>query len=625
MTRALRVSFWLIPIVLCFELYRLGIRTWFSQDDFAWLGLRLEVRDFKTFLAAMFEPKAQGTIRPWSERGFFMLFSYLFGMHALPYRIFVFCNQCLNLILLMRVTLKLTRSQIAGFIAPLLWIANIALITPMAWTSAYNEIQCATFLLLSFYLFLLYTETGRRGYYWVQWLTFVLGFGALEINFVYPVLACLYAILFARSYIRGTLPMLAASAVYVAVDRLAGARAGTQESNFYYDLSFKPQSIINTLVQYWTDILGIVAYGNLRQWPYWVGTDSVVLLTVLVAGFVLWQTWKRNFLPLFFTCWFFIVLGPLLPLHNHLTDYYLVVPTLGVAMLAAYGIAVAWRRWWSGIAATAGVIALYFLPSVRLVQVGMRSYYERGESARILVESVAYAKKVHPNNVILLNNVDDGLFWAAVYDSPFRIFGWNDVLVTAESRPNIHETPHLGSIDHYFLPPRTTLSLLKHSAAVVYAVEGDHLRNITRSYLLLVQSRPPPPLDPFVDLGVPFYMDQLGPGWYGQEIGYRWAAPHAVVYLPGPALSIQQLHVHGYVTADMVKERPLHLAVTIDGRPEPMQTITPSNTDFTFTYNIPAEFIGSAKMEVAFNIDRPTRIPGDSRILGVAFGTFAIR
>jgi len=41
----------------------------------------------------MVQPFAQGTIRPWSERAFFMGFYTLFGLDALPFRICVFLVQ----------------------------------------------------------------------------------------------------------------------------------------------------------------------------------------------------------------------------------------------------------------------------------------------------------------------------------------------------------------------------------------------------------------------------------------------------------------------------------------------------------------------------------------------------
>jgi hypothetical protein len=112
--RAVRILYWLLPIVFCIALYRRGIRIWFAQDDFAWLNLRNQVTDFRSFLWAMFAPLAQGTIRPFSERGFFMLFSYLFGLHALPFRLFVFLNQFLNIVLVMLIARRIAKIGTGG-------------------------------------------------------------------------------------------------------------------------------------------------------------------------------------------------------------------------------------------------------------------------------------------------------------------------------------------------------------------------------------------------------------------------------------------------------------------------------------------------------------------------------
>ncbi len=95
----------------------------------------------------MFEPAAQGTIRFWSERGFFLLFEKLFGLDSLPFRLWVFFTMAANLALIAWITLRITGSRIAGFLAPVLWTANTSLTLVMTWTSAYNEALCALFLL----------------------------------------------------------------------------------------------------------------------------------------------------------------------------------------------------------------------------------------------------------------------------------------------------------------------------------------------------------------------------------------------------------------------------------------------------------------------------------------------
>ena len=621
MSRAVKVAFWLTPIVFCIYIYWMGMRIWFQQDDFAWLNLRTQVHDFRSFLWAMFTPLAQGTIRPWSERGFFMVFSYFFGLRALPYRLFVFLNQFVNIVLLMMVARKLTRSQVAAFIAPLLWVSCNALVTPMTWSAAYNEIQCTTFLLLSFYLFIRYTEAGDRRFYWAQWVTFVLGFGALEINVVYPAIAGAYALFFARRYFRSTLPMFAVSVVYAVVHQLAGPG----NRGFYYDMNYHPGSIANILIAYWKILFGFHGYAKLGHGPYWAANAAVLLLTAVIAGFTGWQARKRRFLPLFLLLWFLIVLSPLLPLHNHITEYYVMIPGIGMAILGAHAISLAFERGWAAAGLACGLAALYMVPSVILDKAGAGAYFDRADRCRAVVQSVAYAKRLHPNKTFLLQNIDDDVFWSCVYDSPFRVLGWNDVFLTPESRQNIHEDVNLGPVDPYILPEAATARALETGTAVVYATEGRKLHNVTQSYTAFVTSQPAPPLASSIDVGQPYFNDQLGEGWYNAENGYRWCKQRAVVYLRGPTAPGQQLIIHGFAPEQQVKERPLHLALTIDGRPSPAKVIEKSSPEFHFEYSLPADLTGRPKIEIAVRVERILRVPSDDRELGVVFGDFSIR
>ena len=621
MTRVARVFYWTAPMALCLALYWLGLKSWFSEDDFAWLGLRNQVTDLHSFLWAMFAPLAQGTIRPLSERGFFMLFSCLFGLHALPYHIWVFLNQFAGIVLLMLVTRKLTQSDLAGFVAPILWLSCVGLVTPLGWAAAYNEVQCASFLLLSFFLFLRYTETGRRGFYWAMWATFILGFGSNEINVVFPALAALYAILTARRFFLSTLPMFAVSVLYSVVHQLARH----DPSDYYYDMDFHIRSLIGTFWQYWRLLLlGVPTYADYRQWHLWSGNLAVVTFSSVLVLFAAWQAYRRIFAPLFFLAWFFIVIGPLLPLHNHVTDYYLFIPALGIAMLAAHAFAAAAKRIWTAPIAVA-LAALYMYPSIVQGHRGTVAVFERAERSRALVESVAYAKHVHPGKMILLDNVDDELYWSTVYDSPFRIFGWNDVYMTPECLTLIKPDPHFGPIDPYVLPATAVAHAVKNGDALVYEIENRKLRNITRTYAAIVRAQPDPPLASFIDVGVPHFESQIGEGWYGVENGFRWSTQHAIVYLPGPSSPGQKLTVHGSAPDVQTKKGPLHFALSIDGRQQPVKTIGRDNADFHFDYDLPADLVGRPKVEVAFTLDRTVRVSTDDRNLGIVFGEFSVK
>src|SRR5690349_3293427 len=97
MTQAWRRASWALPPLFCLAFYWYGLRCWFRQDDFAWLGLGATVHDWNGLRKALFAPLAQGTIRPWSERAYFMGLHALFGLDALPFRIVVFATQIANL------------------------------------------------------------------------------------------------------------------------------------------------------------------------------------------------------------------------------------------------------------------------------------------------------------------------------------------------------------------------------------------------------------------------------------------------------------------------------------------------------------------------------------------------
>ncbi|HTS48840.1 MAG TPA: hypothetical protein VMH05_12905, partial [Bryobacteraceae bacterium] len=491
---------------------------------------------------------------------------------------------------------------------------------PLGWTSAYNEVQCAGFMLASFYLFLRYAETGRSSFYWAQWATFLLGFGANEINVVYPALAALYAILFARRYWLSTLPMFGVSAVYALLHRLASEGA----AGFYYDMDFHPSWLAGALWQYWRILLAVPEYVNFQHWHRWSGDVAVLLLTAALLAFVAWQARRRQFLPLFLLGWFLIALAPLLPLHNHVTDYYVFIPALGLAILAAQAMELAFARGWTRVLAV-GLALLYLIPSTLVARRNVAGIFHRGEVARVLVQSVAYAKHIHPGKTILLNNVNDELFWTAVYGAPFHIFGWTDVFMTPDCVPLIKADPHLGTIDPFVLPASAVASALQDGTALVYTVENRKLRNITRTYTELIESEPAPPPAPSIDVGASFFASQVGQGWYGLEGGFRWSGQSAVVYLGGPSAPGKKLLVHGFAPEQQIKAGPLHFALTIDGQKQPVKIIDRTNAEFRFQYDLPTDLVGRQKVEIAFAIDRTIRVPTDDRDLGLAFGEFAIQ
>ena len=261
-----RILWWLLPIAFLVIFYRDGLSTWFVADDFAWLSLLRLAIARHDLLHELFAPMAQGTIRPWSERGFFMVLESIVGLDALPFRLVVFATAAADVALIAWITLRATGSRVAGFIAPLLWTVNAALVRPMTWDSTFNEMLCPLFLLGALSLYILYLDTGQRKFWWWQVVVFSLGFGALETNIVYPALAAAWVLFIeparnapnpapalqsrdrkgAVAQLTTILPQAAISALYFLLHRLAAPIPTAGPYTLFFD-----RSVLKTLALYW--------------------------------------------------------------------------------------------------------------------------------------------------------------------------------------------------------------------------------------------------------------------------------------------------------------------------------------------------------------------------------------
>ena len=123
MLRVRRHAWRVLPLLVLLGLYWPGLTNWFYQDDFGWLNLRREVHSFRDLGPALFAPKAHGNMRPLGENAYFLLFSSLFGVDALPFRIWAFATQMASLVLLGRCFFPcgLLALEISQDLADFLW------------------------------------------------------------------------------------------------------------------------------------------------------------------------------------------------------------------------------------------------------------------------------------------------------------------------------------------------------------------------------------------------------------------------------------------------------------------------------------------------------------------------
>ncbi|MBI3280270.1 MAG: hypothetical protein HYZ57_10560 [Acidobacteria bacterium] len=610
----------LLPFAVCLALYWYGLKVWFVNDDFAWLGLRLTIHSTDDFWRALFSPLAQGTIRPLSERGFFLLFENLFGFDALPYRIWVFLTQFANLALVIALVSRLTRSLAAGVLAASFWTVNSALATPMSWTSSYNQILCAFFMLLSFWLWLRHIETGRMRYYWAQFATFLLGFGALEINIVYPAIAAAYAALGARNHLWKTGPLMAVSAVYLVVHNLVSPKTQAGVYGMYLDAS-----MLTTLGTYWTWAAGAIRLREIGWGPVWLLGIATAALLLGLACFVWQQARARGWLAVFFVLWFLIVIAPFLPLREHVSDYYLTVPLIGLAMLGGWAVAEAWRRggWRRGIAVV--LATLYVVLSVPLAHKTVRWQYERSRAMRNLFGGVARAQELHPGKIILLKGVSSELFWAGFVDDAFRLLGDTRVYLLPGSEAVVEAHPELGDISESVLPESLTVRALEKHSAVVYEASGERLRNVTAVFKHRARQLWKAGLSPRVDAGQELCAEQFGAGWYPVEQGYRWMSRRAVVRLGGAAAVGQRLFLSGFAPEELLRAGPVRVAVSANGVALTTFALGPGDNRFERWAELPAWASRQTILELTLDVDRAYIPPADGRELTLAFGTLGIR
>lgn len=611
-----RIAYYAIPLLFCLVVHWRDLRMWFFNDDFAWLGLPQLVHSPGDLMQVLFSPMAEGTVRTLSERLFFLVFSSVFGLHSPPFRIWVFLTTFACIALLIDITRRLTGSVLAGVLAAILWIANAGLALAIGWSSAYNQIAFAFFLLLAFWLLLLHIETQQRKYWIWQWVVFILGFGALELNVMYPVLAAGYALCCARPYFRKTLLLFIPSVLFAAWHYF---RVPAPTDPYYHP--YFGASLLATFWQYWSYALGALRAAPEDWRPLWLGISCTLAVTIALVLFAARKLLKRNWLPAFLIGWFLAMILPVLPFRNHFTEYYVTVPAVGLAMLGGWALSQA-----RGAMLVAAVVltAVYLTLSIQDTQAAERYFYLRSRKLKYLITALQSLPKPEASKKIILAGVNNDLFWTGFLDDPFRLIGITDIYLLPGSERAIDTHPEWGGIGRYVLSPDNALQILAHQEGAVYQLEGRHLRDVTAPHLaelseyVATHSR-------FVDVGDPIYTSRLGPSWYRVEDRFRWMPKTATLKIAGPQKDGQILEVTGYCPAPLVAAGPLEVSFRGDGFKIATAKLTEPDKQFDLQFPIPAELAGRPQLEIEIAVSRTTHIPGDPRELGLIFGTFRIK
>ncbi len=388
--------YWRVPLI------------WFQNDDFAWLALGRDAREHG-LLHALFTPFAQGTVRVFGDRLYFLALSQAFGLHALPFHLVQLATWTAAIILVGLIGEKLTASRAAGLIAALLWAANANAISAVAWPSAYDQVLCAVCLLGAFY-------SRLRGWRTAEWIFYLAGFGAIEITVMYPVLVLIYVLATGREKLRSSVWLLfLPAAIFTALHfwlipkTAAGPYALSIDSRLpatiatYFAWTFEPASS------------ALRSHAEQLQAPELL---LGMIFGITLGWFTLRGLLKKEWIVAFCAAWFGLLLAPMLLLPGHLTPYYLTLPMIGLAWLAGWAILRARSRPAAYILA-----ALYLIISGAGIQAQTRWFQARSNRMRQVVESAAAEAAAHPGAAIALQGVDDELYQTGFEDHPFRLVG----------------------------------------------------------------------------------------------------------------------------------------------------------------------------------------------------------
>jgi hypothetical protein len=595
--------------------YWRGLHVWFQLDDFAWMSQWIEVHSGRDLLRSLFAPRAQGSIRPISERAFFLGLQALFGWNPVPFHVVVFATQMVNLALLAALTLRLTGSRLAAGLAPLFWAASTALAVPLMWASVYNQILCATVFFAALLAWIAYCDTGRSRWLWAQYAIFLFGFGVLETVAVYPVLALSWVPGWRRW--RAWAPLFAISASYTLVHQQISPTPTAGVYALHLDAS-----ILSTLGTYLRQVFGgpLLAVLPVAPWLQRLGTATPLLLGLPLVWFAVR---KRNAAMLVPVALLMAPLLPVLPLRDHITHYYLTTPAAGLGLLLAWACA-GWSRGRWMARGVAVAVAVLFLSTSMIVAARNRDFwFHRGQGVRTLMLGLARARAIHPDQTLVVTGLDGGRFYAALTANAARAMELGPVYLTPGSQQSIDPLPGEPAASTFEISWPALNKGLVEGSAVVYAPSGERLRNVSAIYRAMGHTEAQPEVVAGrVEPASPFYAAQLGEGWLGTGGQARWMGQRATALLPRANIgnrtsgdskkSYATLVVEGYCPEVQFALGSFRIQASANGTSLGRLVVQPPAGTFRLEFGVPPDFVVTDRFQVTLESDHTLPLPDSS-------------
>lgn len=309
-----------------------AVRTFFAQDDATFLSR-----------AAGLEPTPWSFARPLSEAITWRALHAAFGLHPLPYHVFLLALHLAATALVWWIGRALLRGPGAATAAATLFGASSIAFTPLHWTSGLVELESTTLALASFALWLGARRTSSRVWLAGAALAALAGVLAKESVLLLPLV-----LLVAERFVpppasdgpraRTVWPVAAAVLLWAAAF-VATIHRVTYLNTGAYTMTADPRFLATNLATYleWVlrvdvPIRDIVASADSEAWA-----SAAVMALVLATA--VWLERRAPRRPAWVgLAWFVALLLPVVPLSQHTYLYYLYAPWAGLCwLLAALG------------------------------------------------------------------------------------------------------------------------------------------------------------------------------------------------------------------------------------------------------------------------------------------------
>jgi hypothetical protein len=462
------VVFWLTPPLLALWVHWRALQGWYWLDDFQWLGQALSVDSLDGLLYVLLQPASHGTWRPLSERLSFLVFGPLFGDNALPLHLLSMATLWGCQWLLAALVRRLTGSVAAALAAVAAWTCTLPLVMVTAWISAWMQLICLFLMLAALHCRLRYEESGAHRWLRLEWIAFIAALGTLETALVYPALACTLLLALHRRLPRGWWALWAAALAYFGFHAWYAPKAAAG----VYAQHFDPISLATTLREHWLLLFAHPDLARLLRWPAGALPWLECFFAVALVGWSAYALWRGNRTPFFGLAAFLILLGPVLPLRDHVIEYYAALPLLGLAIV--FGSLAAVPRWrWAG----AALLALFLAVQWPLARGASRWYRDRSDRIEGAVRGILALREAQPHKAVLLVDPPEEFVACALRDAAFEAFGERRVFL--EATPARSADPALAR----YMTGSDTLRR-RFAAGLITAVawRGTQLVDVTNAY-----------------------------------------------------------------------------------------------------------------------------------------------